>query len=117
MQQFDYIKYLKNNPLRKNIDKKNINEAFENFGGYMDLKPLSEVGINTPRVDYLNPIEDEDDDYEQQSPMDRMKGLINQNHLKMFVTGARGMMGDLTEDGFEPDEIYEFLMDIFKKID
>ena len=117
MKDFNLHKYLRDNPLTANKDKKNINEAFENFGGYVDLKPLSEGGINTPRVDYLNPIEDEDNDYEQQSPMDRMKGLINQNHLKMFVTGARGMMGDLTQDGFEPDEIYEFLMDIFNKID
>lgn len=61
--------------------------------------------------------DDEDFPEEGYSNMDRMKGLVNQNHLKMFVTGAKGIMGDLLDDGFEPDEVYEFLMDTLKNVD
>lgn len=58
-----------------------------------------------------------DDDSEFETPIQRMNNLVNQNNLKMFVTGARGIMGDLLDAGFEPDEVYDFLIDTLRKVD
>jgi len=58
-----------------------------------------------------------DDDSEFETPIQRMNNLVNQNNLKMFITGARGIMGDLLDDGFEPDEVYDFLIDTLRKVD
>ena len=45
MKDFNLHKYLRDNPLTANKDKKNINEAFEGFGGYRDVAPIHESPI------------------------------------------------------------------------
>ena len=50
----------------------------------------------------------EDTDVSEEA-YDRMNGLVNQNDLKNFIDSASNMMRDLTDEGFEPVEVFYYL--------
>ena len=39
----------------------------------------------------------------------RMEGLVNRNHLNSMFDAADGIIGDMLADGFEIDEVLEFI--------
>ena len=39
----------------------------------------------------------------------RMEGLVNRNHLNSMFDAAEGIIGDMLADGFEIDEVLEFI--------
>ena len=39
----------------------------------------------------------------------RMEGLVNRNHLNSMFDAADGIIGDMLADGFEIDEVVEFI--------
>lgn len=40
---------------------------------------------------------------------DRMDGLVHQEHLKTFIESGRAIINDLKQDGFDDEDIYDFL--------
>jgi len=38
-----------------------------------------------------------------------MEGLVNRNHLNSMFDAADGIIGDMLADGFEIDEVVEFI--------
>jgi len=50
----------------------------------------------------------EDTDVSEEA-YDRMNSLVNQNDLKNFIDSASNMMRDLTDEGFEPVEVFYYL--------
>ena len=107
------------NPTGDNYDDAGVTPGAQRMPSDKDFQGIHEDdGVNeTMTADKGWQYDDDDFPEAGYSNMDRMKGLVNQNHLKMFVTGARGIMGDLLDDGFEPDDVYEFLMDTLKNVD
>ena len=49
--------------------------------------------------------------------IERMDGLVNRNHLLSLISTVEGIIGDLKEDGFEDDEIYEYITLKIKTLD
>ena len=48
--------------------------------------------------------------------LDRMDGLVSNRYLDLFMDGVQGIIKDLKEEGFEEDDIYDFLMDKIKTL-
>jgi len=48
---------------------------------------------------------------------DRMNGLVSQTALKALVSGTQTIIRDLKQDGFESDEIFEYIVSIIKDLD
>jgi len=46
---------------------------------------------------------------EKSTYLKRMEGLVNRNHLNSMFDAADGIIGDMLDDGFEMDEVAEFL--------
>ena len=99
----------------------NVGDDDMNQGGYMGTpydssedmavdmvkKGIREGGINTPRVDYLNPIEDEDD---EEMPS-RIEGLVDQRELAKFAEAVMAIAQDLDDEGFDSVDIKKLLKD------
>jgi hypothetical protein len=47
----------------------------------------------------------------------RMDGLVNQLDLTALVRAASNIIRDLKEDGFESDDIFDYIMDHIKTLD
>ena len=48
--------------------------------------------------------------------LDRMDGLVSNRYLDLFMDGVQGIIKDLKEEGFEEDDIYDFLVDKIKTL-
>jgi len=48
--------------------------------------------------------------------LDRMDGLVSNRYLDLFMGGVQGIIKDLKEEGFEEDDIYDFLVDKIKTL-
>jgi len=48
---------------------------------------------------------------------DRMNGLVSQTALKALVNGTQTIIRDLKQDGFESDEIFEYIVSIIKDLE
>ena len=46
---------------------------------------------------------------EKSTYIKRMEGLVNRNHLNGMFDAADGIIGDMLADGFEMDEVAEFI--------
>jgi hypothetical protein len=46
---------------------------------------------------------------EKSTYIKRMEGLVNRNQLKSMFDAADGIIGDMLADGFEMDEVAEFI--------
>jgi len=46
---------------------------------------------------------------EKSTYIKRMEGLVNRNHLNSMFDAADGIIGDMVADGFEMDEVAEFI--------
>ena len=40
---------------------------------------------------------------------ERMEGLVNQNDLDTFISAATNIMGDLSDEGFEAKDVFDYL--------
>ena len=47
----------------------------------------------------------------------RMDGLVSQSDLTALVRAASNIIRDLKEDGFESDDIFDYIMDHIKTLD
>jgi len=47
----------------------------------------------------------------------RMDGLVSQSDLTALVRAASNIIRDLKEDGFESEEIFDYIMDHIKTLD
>ena len=47
----------------------------------------------------------------------RMDGLVSQTALKALVNGTQTIIRDLKQDGFESDEIFEYIVSIIKDLE
>lgn len=47
----------------------------------------------------------------------RMGGLVSQTALKALVNGTQTIIRDLKQDGFESDEIFEYIVSIIKDLE
>jgi hypothetical protein len=79
---------------------------FEDMGVDMLKKGIREIGINTRRVDYLNPMEDEDDEMPS-----RIEGLVDQRQLAKFAEAVMAIAQDLDDEGFDSIDIKKLLRD------
>ena len=82
-------------------------DSSEDMAVDMVKKGIREGGINTPRVDYLNPMEDEDD-LEMPS---RIEGLVDQRELAKFAEAVMAIAQDLDNEGFDAVDIKKLLKD------
>jgi hypothetical protein len=48
--------------------------------------------------------------------LDRMGGLVSNRYLDLFMDGVQGIIKDLKEEGFDEDDIYDFLVDKIKTL-
>ena len=48
--------------------------------------------------------------------LDRMDGLVSNRYLDLFMDGVQGIIKDLKEEGFDEDDIYDFLVDKIKTL-
>jgi len=48
--------------------------------------------------------------------LDRMDGLVSNRYLDLFMDGVQGIIKDLKEEGFDEDDIYDFLVDKMKTL-
>ena len=46
----------------------------------------------------------------------RMDGLVNQSDIHSLVSAASNIIRDLKEDGFESDDIFDYIMDHIKTL-
>jgi hypothetical protein len=46
---------------------------------------------------------------------ERMDSLVNENDMDMLYDGGRNIVADLTNEGFEDDEVIEFICQSLKK--
>lgn len=46
---------------------------------------------------------------EKSTYIKRMEGLVNRNQLNSIFDAADGIIGDMLDDGFEMDEVAEFI--------
>ena len=46
---------------------------------------------------------------EKSTYIKRMEGLVNRNQLNSIFNAADGIIGDMLDDGFEMDEVAEFI--------
>jgi septin family protein len=46
---------------------------------------------------------------EKSTYIKRMEGLVNRNQLNSMFDAADGIIGDMLDDGFEMDEVAEFI--------
>lgn len=128
MKDFDIVKYL----------KENKQGAYGMFNGYVDLKPLKEEEENIPAEDNSDldadtvPYEGaddmitgngEDDTYEQDDVVseevsiseNRLEDLISRRDISLIRASAQRIFDDLTADGFEAEDVSEYLMDQIKR--
>ena len=78
-------------------------------------------------VDLENEIGFDEEDKEEQSgginealspeAAQRMDGLVSQTALKALVNGTQTIIRDLKQDGFESDEIFEYIVSIIKDLE
>ena len=79
-----------------------------------------EYGMNPSDVYYMitnqSEVEDlddtqlnENDDYYNENPNDRMEGLVNQRELAAFAKAALNIAQDLDDEGFEFEDVIAFL--------
>jgi hypothetical protein len=47
----------------------------------------------------------------------RMDGLVNQSNITALTNAASSIIRDLKEDGFESEEIFDYIMDHIKTLD
>ena len=47
----------------------------------------------------------------------RMDGLVSQSDINSLVSAASNIIRDLKEDGFESEDIFDFIMDHIKTLD
>lgn len=121
MENFDIVKYLKENKLG----------SYGMFNGYADLKPLKEEEKET-ELDTVIPYEGpedkltglgDEDSFEQSETVseqdltadDRLEGLINRQDLAAMQTAVQNIFDDLTDDGFEAEDVAEYLMDKIRR--
>jgi len=43
-----------------------------------------------------------------------MDGLVSQNNVSMLIRGAQGIIRDLKEEGFDDDDIYDYIVERIK---
>jgi len=122
MKDFDIAKYLKEHQLG----------SYGILNHYVDLKPLkeeddtTEVELNT-EIPYEGPEDKltglgDGDSFEQDEIVSeeeqlegRLEGLINRRDLNDLRTAAQMIFDDLTADGFEAEDVAEYLMDQIKR--
>lgn len=46
--------------------------------------------------------------------IERMDGLVSQNSVSMLIRGAQGIIRDLKEEGFNDDDIYDYIVERIK---
>jgi hypothetical protein len=46
-----------------------------------------------------------------------MDGLVSQSDINSLVSAASNIIRDLKEDGFESEDIFDFIMDHIKTLD
>lgn len=46
--------------------------------------------------------------------LDRMDGLVSQSNVSMLIRGAQGIIKDLKEDGFDDEDIYDYIIERIK---
>ena len=49
--------------------------------------------------------------------VDRMDGLVSQTAIKMLIDGAQTIIKDLKDDGFDDDDIFDYIVDRIKSLD
>jgi hypothetical protein len=49
--------------------------------------------------------------------VDRMDGLVSQTAVKMLIDGAQTIIKDLKDDGFDDDDIFDYIVDRIKSLD
>lgn len=82
-------------------------DSSEDMAVDMVKKGVKEIGVNTKRADYLNPMEDED----EMGELSRIEGLANQKLLAKFGEAVMMIAQDFDAEGFDPEDIKQFLKD------
>jgi hypothetical protein len=98
--------------MKKWLTSKNVGpyqKLHESIGGYVDMKPASmEENLET------SPFGKYDADprtagTQEETGFSRADGLVSQDIMYMFIDHAKDIAQDLVSDGFEIDEVKEYL--------
>ena len=126
MKDFDIAKYLREHQLG----------SYGILNHYVDLKPLKEVDDTTEvELNTEIPYEGTDhkltgngegdefkhaetvseEDLTAEGDTSRLEGLINRQDLAAMQTAVQNIFDDLLDDGFEPEDVAEYLMDQIRR--
>jgi hypothetical protein len=92
-------------------------------GEYMFMSPdapgsFSFVSIDDAHLnDMVRPTKNGINETLSSSNMERMEGLVPQTPLKALIGGAKAIIRDFKEEGFEEDEIFDYLISKIKTLD
>lgn len=97
-------KIFKNTADNINIPPRDRAGLLNAFGDLNDqIEALgSAIEMNVTERAQMNEISDE--------AYERMDGLVNMNHIKSLLSSMEGIVGDLRAEGFEDDEIFDYIM-------
>jgi len=104
---FNIVKFLSKKTLLK-----------ESIGGYVDLKPIGSLKETFgDEWDPANPVDnsekfiDAGDNSGEEQLGGRLESLISKRDISVIRASAQRIFDDLTADGFEAEEVAEYLMD------
>lgn len=105
---FNLVKFLSKKTLLK-----------ESIGGYVDLKPIGSLKETFgDEWDPANPVDNSekfidagDNSGDEQLGGGRLENLINGKDLSAVRASAQNIFDELTADGFEAEDVAEYLMD------
>lgn len=103
------------------MKKKPINEELfrmQELAGINKMESLAnEEGIPTTEADKASTDMFNDDETYHDTAMERMENLVNRKNLTLFVNSAKAIAIELMDEGFEEDDVYQFLNMFIKGAD
>ena len=94
------------------IDKEKQRATISKIGDSLRNYSIALKAIDPLKEDTVN----EDQDYLPPTAVERMDGLVPQTPLKALLQGAQAIIRDFQMEGFEDDEIFNYIMSKIKTL-
>ena len=95
------------------IDPLALIVAFKSDKGDVGVYPLGDNGVRVIKAKYQESTMNENSILSDEA-YNRIDGLVNQKDMDMLRNGGRNIVSDLTDDGFEDEEIIEYICKYLK---
>ena len=96
--------------IKESKKNKSLNE------NYIDLHPVGAGDMFGGHSKALNEDDFNDEDYKDDEHMDRLHAVLDQEAFQRFVKSVTIIAEDLLQDGFEPEDIEDFLVKEIRSI-